>query len=298
MKRSLTDHPVFFLSYDEPGAIETYRDLSAHAPCAITHVHGVHGPDAAIRTCAEQSESDRFVTISADNRVNPALFFQKVPVVEEHTVQVFRSTNTLNGLSYENGGVKIWPRDTVLLHPTRETATIEAAFGDVHYPKVAIDFLGSHTNPALSPMHAYRSAYREVMRLSLIGGVRLRDFSETWGRLSQAARSRILVWGSVGSDRENGWWAILGARQAMHDFFVMNFSHHQIHNFDAFGRDFPKLLQDIDPEYAAKALRRKINAKLNLDLGDLEPQESRLVRSLYVHPPFAGAIGENPAWTP
>lgn len=290
MPRFISDLPIFFTSFDEPNALETFDALRGQAPRPITHVQGIAGLDAVILHCARSTTEAQFVTIAADNRVNPALFFQKLPACDPDVVQVFRAKNLLTGLEYERGAVKVWPRGTVLAHRTRESAEIETAFVETHYRKVGIDFLASQTDSGLTPIHAYRSAYREVLRLSLVENVRLRDFNETWGRLSAVARSRILVWTSVGADHENGWWSIFGARQAIHDFFVMNYSHDQINDYEKFAEGVENILDIVDPEYAAKSLRRRINKTLPLQIADLEADQSAHIKRLYVNPAYGGDL--------
>ncbi|RYD81603.1 MAG: hypothetical protein EOP84_10730 [Verrucomicrobiaceae bacterium] len=291
MNKSISDHHVFFVTYDEPDAETLYAEASAHTICRISHVSAVTGFDAMLQHCAERSTTERFVTIDGDNRINPALFFQRAGLVEEDVVQVFKSKNNVTGLEYDHGGVKIWPRNLVLLHPTHEKAKVEEAFVDVHYRKIGINFLASENRSNFSPLHAYRTAYREATKLTMIQGVRLRDFNEMWGRLTDVNRSRLLTWLTVGSDVDLGWWSILGARQALWNFWVKQYAHNLIHDFDRFARDFPHYHGEDDPEYAAKAMGRKLNRILGIDLTNLEPEQSRFVKRTYLHPEHSGWIG-------
>src|SRR6056300_856154 len=64
------DYDIIYLSYDEPNAEKNYADLCSKVPWA-KRVHGVHGSDAAHKACADLSETEYFVTVDADNIINP-----------------------------------------------------------------------------------------------------------------------------------------------------------------------------------------------------------------------------------
>ena len=66
----IIDQDVIFLSFDEPNAEKNYADLLSKIPWA-KRVHGVKGSDAAHKACAAESETEYFVTVDADNIVDP-----------------------------------------------------------------------------------------------------------------------------------------------------------------------------------------------------------------------------------
>jgi len=76
-KIKVIDQDVVFLSYDEPNAEKNYADLCSKLPWA-KRVHGVEGSDAAHKACADISETEYFITVDADNIVDPAFFQQEV----------------------------------------------------------------------------------------------------------------------------------------------------------------------------------------------------------------------------
>ena len=71
--KSLAELDVVFISYDEDNYEENYADLCDKVPWA-KHVHGVKGSDAAHKAAAELSETDRFISVDADNKVDPSFF--------------------------------------------------------------------------------------------------------------------------------------------------------------------------------------------------------------------------------
>ena len=64
------DYDIIYLSYDEPNAEENYYHLKQNIPWA-KRVHGVEGSDAAHKACANIAETERFITIDGDNKVDP-----------------------------------------------------------------------------------------------------------------------------------------------------------------------------------------------------------------------------------
>ena len=73
----VVDQDIIFLSYDEPNAEKNYADLCSKVPWA-KRVHGVEGSDAAHKACADLSETEYFVTVDADNIVDPEFLNQEV----------------------------------------------------------------------------------------------------------------------------------------------------------------------------------------------------------------------------
>jgi hypothetical protein len=67
------DCDIVYLSYDEPNAEKNYADLLKKVPWA-KRVHGVEGSDAAHKTCARLSDTEYFITVDADNIVDPKFF--------------------------------------------------------------------------------------------------------------------------------------------------------------------------------------------------------------------------------
>ena len=65
----LHDIDTIFISYDEPNADKNYSELVKILPWA-KRIHGIKGSDSAHKAAANLSETDRFVTVDADNIVH------------------------------------------------------------------------------------------------------------------------------------------------------------------------------------------------------------------------------------
>jgi len=70
---SINDFDIVYISYDEPNADENYSDLLDKCPWA-KRSHGVWGSDAAHKAAAAMSETERFITVDADNIVTEDFF--------------------------------------------------------------------------------------------------------------------------------------------------------------------------------------------------------------------------------
>ncbi len=293
MKFAVTDLDIFFISYDEPNADANFADLQVRSPRPIRRVHGVKGFDAAHRQCASLSTTPRFVTIDGDNQVNAAVFFQRLDDEgERDLVFSFKAKNIINGLEYGNGGVKIWPRGLVLQHPTHESAQNVEALHDFcwAYRYMQVDFLGSTVHCNGSPLQAFRSGYREGIKMTLINGERVESFVEMIGQNYPTALSRLNVWCSVGADIPNGWWAMFGARQAIYDNWVQKVPFHVINDYEAFRAAFLHYHAAKDPENQAKMLARLIQDKIGHQIADLDPFQSAWFKDTYVHPTRSGLM--------
>ena len=97
---SVNEFDIVFISFDEPNADENYADLLDKAPWA-KRSHGVFGSDAAHKAAADLAETDRFITIDADNIVDGNFFGVEVDmdIVGDLDVISWAGKNEVNGLS-------------------------------------------------------------------------------------------------------------------------------------------------------------------------------------------------------
>ena len=82
-KIDVTELDIFYISYDEPNCEEHWADLLNKVPWA-KRVHGVKGFDAAHKTAAEQSETDRFITVDGDNIVMDDFFIIDFTIIFQY----------------------------------------------------------------------------------------------------------------------------------------------------------------------------------------------------------------------
>lgn len=246
---SITEFDIIFLSYDEPNAEKHWADLSEKAPWA-KRVHGVKGFDAAHRACAEASETDWFITVDGDNTVRPEYFDVTVsfdPRKEPRRCFSWNGQNAINGLSYGNGGLKLWSKEFVLSMHTHEMADD---------PRKAVDFCWEADYQQIyqtysdvwnnsTPYQAFRVGFREGVKLSLNRGERVR--AEMMQHVLHPINLRNLrVWTSVGAHVENGLWAMYGARLAWNKMCDLCWDHTVVRCYDWFADYWQSIPSDLD----------------------------------------------------
>src|SRR6056300_550436 len=139
----IADYDIIFLSYDEPNAEKNYADLCSKVPWA-KRVHGVEGSDAAHKACADLSETEYFVTVDADNIVDPTFLNVEIDLnelgLDNSYVFSWCGKVHVNGLMYGNGGLKLWTRKFVHNMRTHENSVdgdskgkVEFCFDDKYY---------------------------------------------------------------------------------------------------------------------------------------------------------------------
>lgn len=237
--REITEFDVFFLSYDEPNAEKHWAHLLDICPWA-KRVHGVKGFDAAHRACADQSETDWFVTVDADNIVLPSFFDQTVDLDNPRRTFSWNGVNMVNGLIYGNGGLKLWSKQFALTMNSHEHS---------EDPRSAVDFCWEDDYRQVdracsevwtngSPYQAFRVGFREAVKLTLDRGQRV-DPAHMQRRLHPVNLRNARVWACVGADVPNGKWSMLGTRMGLSHMCDMNWDHTVIRDyawFDDFWR--------------------------------------------------------------
>lgn len=216
-KFNITEFDIIFLSYDEPNAEKHWADLLDKCPWA-KRVHGVAGFDAAHRACAEKSETDWFVTVDADNIVLPSFFDVTVeldPVLDSNRCFSWNGVNMINGLMYGNGGLKLWSKkfaSNMRSHELSDTADAVDFCWESDYTQVYATYSEVWNN--CSPYQAFRVGFREGVKLALDRGQRVPP-EKMKSVLHDANLRNLRIWTSVGSDVDNGIWAIAGARAGL-----------------------------------------------------------------------------------
>lgn len=308
MKVPITEYDVVFISYDEPNADENYQNLLEICPWA-KRSHGVWGSDAAHKAAAALSETDRFVTIDADNLVDPEFFNIEIDTTKlDMSVDVvsWSGKNMINGLVYGNGGIKFWPKNVVEQMKSHEIAVSKAGqvdfCWDIHY--VQMNNIYSNVWNNASCYQAYRAGFREGVKMSLDQGdiVKVENFKKY---IHYKNYKRLLVWMTIGSDVLNGLWAIYGARLGC---YMTNFKRNDWNWVDV--RDFEwhtKFFEsEIKPKFADNKgtlcvktgyaynlqklqeeiikLGRVLMRDLRLEIADLDEFGSKFFKETYVNP--------------
>ena len=236
MKIKIAELDIIFLSYDEPNAEKNWADLKNKVPWA-KRVHGILGSDAAHKECARISETDRFVTVDGDNTIKQE-FLDQVLDFDTHanlekSVISWCGQNIINGLMYGNGGLKCWPREYVLNMKTHENAdpyNVQAKVDfcwDAQYIQQNSCFSLTHNN--FTPKQAWRAGFREGVKLSLNRGERVAHSEFLKGHPKNL--NMLYIWTMVGSDVNNGEWAIYGAREGLEMTMLSDWDYVNVRDF-------------------------------------------------------------------
>jgi len=286
MHREISEFDFVFLSYDEPNAEALYADLLNHVPWA-KRVHGVKGFDSAHRACADVADTDFFITVDGDNRINPAFLETKINIADEQHdhAWTWAGRNIVNGLVYGNGGLKLWSKAFVRGMNSHENSDDDASKVDFCWNPKYHEVFGTWSTSEInaSPYQAFRAGYREGVKMSLDAGKKVRpaDFlRQVW----IYNLHKLMIWCSVGAHVDNGIWSIYGARMGAHDVNLTNFDHTEIRDYDWFNSKWSSVSGD-DPSQGSLLLGETLRRSLNLDIADLDMHQSKFFRSIYINPP-------------
>ena len=302
MKIDVTELDIFYISYDEPNCEENWADLLNKVPWA-KRVHGVKGFDAAHKTCAEQSETDRFITVDGDNIVMDEFFENTLEFPEtdhdgndiSESIFSWNAKNLLNGLVYGNGGLKCWPKEYTLGINTHEAATdgegMEFCW-KLNY--IQMNDIFSEVHQTASPFQAFRAGFREGVKLSLDQGARVKAH-EFQDKIWYGNFNRLNVWCNIGTDVDNGWWALYGARLGCEKTVLSDWDTNQISDYDWFKEFFEKEKSLIDSDEHLKQKSIEIGNRLNEEVQGMmlfEPndQMSKFFKATFVNPKRWGAM--------
>jgi len=306
-KVPVTDFDIIFVSYDEDNAEENWSDLKKKCPWA-KRVHGVYGSDAAHKAAAEQSATDRFTTVDADTIIKPEFFNATIDkkIAEDMTKTVsWSSMNHVNGLIYGNGSLKCWTKPFVMSMKTHEESD---------QPKNQVEFcfesgytqrndIFSITYPNGSPRQAWRSGFREGCKMSLDQGIKI-PIVELKDRIFWKNMIRLLVWCSVGTDVENGLWAIYGARMGVYKTNLTEWDYINVRDFEYLNDMWE---EEVAPEFesftssdmctttgycwdndklkeANMDLGNEIRDHLKFDIAELDDTASKFFRKVFINP--------------
>ena len=252
--KSLNELDVIFISYDEDNCEENWADLVDKVPWA-KRVHGVKGSDAAHKAAANLSETDRFISVDADNIVDPAFFDEEFdfdhPKLLGKAVS-WTAKNYINGLEYGNGGLKCWPKQYVLDMRTHENADSDDERNQVDFcwENSYVQMINQHsvTHPNGSPRQAFRAGFREGVKMGLNQGGKISadDFRKV---IWFGNYKRLITWCSVGADVENGVWAMYGTRLGCQMTNLTDWDFLNVRDFDWLNDFFAK---EVMPKFAAR----------------------------------------------
>ena len=286
MQREISEFDFVFLSYDEPTAEALYADLINIVPWA-KRVHGVKGFDAAHRACADVADTDFFVTVDGDNKISEQFLSIKINISEgqDDHAWTWAGRNHVNGLIYGNGGLKLWSKKFVQSMNSHENSTSDAGKVDFCWNAKYHEVFGTYSTSMIngSPYQAFRSGYREGVKMSLENGNKV-DPSDFARKIWIYNLHKLLIWSSVGADVENGIWSIYGARMGAHDCNLTKNDHTKISDYDWFSARWNDVKHD-DPVSGSMKLGEKLRQGLGIELADLDSDQSKFFKKVYINPP-------------
>jgi hypothetical protein len=287
----IIEQDIIFLSYDEPNAEKNYADLCAKVPWA-KRVHGVKGSDAAHKACAALSDTEYFVTVDADNIVDPKFLEVEIDLsalgLTSENVFSWCGRVHVNGLMYGNGGLKLWTRKFVNEMKTHENSDptdlkgkVEFCF-DNRYYQFNENYSESFTNA--TPFQAWRAGFREGVKMSLDQGARVKDLKSIWWQNYH----RLLVWSSVGTDVENGIYSILGAREGAALTNCTDWDYANVRDFDWLTNYWNEHYEKSSEEEKTNQINfygKELKEKCGLEIANLDPAGSKFFKTVYQNTP-------------
>jgi len=285
------EQDIIFLSYDEPNAEKNYADLVSKAPWA-KRVHGVKGSDAAHKACAAKSDTEYFVTVDADNIVDPRFLqvevdLEALNLTSEHVFSWCGRVH-VNGLMYGNGGLKMWTRKFVNNMRTHENSDpsdtkglVEFCFDDKYY-QFNENYSESVTNA--SPFQAWRAGFREGVKMSLDQGAKAKDIKKVWWQNYH----RLLVWCNIGADVPNGLWSLYGAREGAYKTNCTDWDYANVRDFEWLTNEweikYSKVTDKMLP-YEIMGLGETLNRECGLGLFDPCSESSKFFKTVFNNSP-------------
>lgn len=281
---NLLEFDVIFLSYDEPNAEEHYADLCNKVPWA-KRVHGVKGSDAAHKAAAELSETQWFVSVDADNIIRSEFFDVDLDMSDDK-IQVYSwcARNSINGLRYGNGGLKLWNKDFVLNMQTHEAAEDDRAQVDFCWENGYRAMPQTYSDSIINAtaFQAWRAGFREGVKMTLHDGLRVPSQQlkqHVWWHNIH----RLRIWSTVGAHEDHGLYGVLGARQGTYMTNCTDWDYVQVRDFDYLRELYEEIVLPLESniESEIKNLGDKIKLELGLDWPFLDAQQSKYTLDLY-----------------
>jgi hypothetical protein len=277
-KFQLKDLDVFYISFDEINCDANWARVLQLNPEA-KRVHGVLGFDKAHRACALASTTPRFVTIDGDNWLNDGAMEYELDDTDFPDVCFsFKSKNTLNGLAYGNGGVKVWNKEVFLASHTHELADTTDFCWNIRY--YGVDFLASSTVNNCTPYQAWRAGYREGVKLGYVGSLPLDDFANEQHRIPAGNLRMLRIWTALGRESNNGIWGILGARQGLYEIASKTCKNTVINDYNAMATKWAKV-ENLNAELTAQEYGLLLSDDYNFPVPELDKNVSDWVKSVF-----------------
>ena len=222
LEYNITPMDIIFISYDEPSAEKRYQKLKKRFPRA-KWCKGVQGQTQAYMTAARMSDTDYFFAVFPKNELVEEFDFQFQPDrLRNPCHYIFDCHIPVIDLRYGWGGIILYNKDLVL---KTTNPKLDFTMSQAHH---SVPILSAISNCNETPLLAYRSAFREVIKL-----MQMKPTVESQHRLKK--------WLTLGKG-ENAEWLHRGALDGK--------SHYETHK-----DDYSKLMYSYDYEWIKGKLR-------------------------------------------
>lgn len=204
---------IIFVAYGEHNAEQNWIKLVSRIPYAkrVSNVKGIYN---AYKTAADNSETDYFFVVDADNIILDDFNFDYIPSDDSIGTIIWQAKNPVNQLTYGYGGLKMYKKSEfysiVNLPKTLSNPFDFMNFYD--FPITSkikfIKKIASVTHFNSSPFDAWKAAFRECCKLASFGthlGLPEMQLFDNQNRLG--------IWCTTGKDKPFGEWVILGAEE-------------------------------------------------------------------------------------
>jgi hypothetical protein len=285
----IADLDCIYLSYDEPQKEEFWVKIKNLVPWA-RRVDGVKGSDAAHKAAAEASDTERFILIDGDNMPDVKFFnlifdFNNKDPLYKLAQYRWKAINSINGLRYGNGGMSSWTKTYVMNMKTHEasdgndTTTVDFCLdsGDNLYWSMHDCY--STTYPNYTSFQAFRAGFREGVKMCLNAG-RKPEINHFKQSVASRNFNNLTIWHNVGSDVDNGLWAVFGSRLGTYMTMLTDWDNKEVQWFDNINELWDKY-KDSNPATAAETYGEHLSNKLGLPICTLSPEQSRFFKRHY-----------------
>jgi hypothetical protein len=295
--KNILAYDTFYLTYDEPEKDQRWKTVKDLLPNA-QRVDGIKGFDAAHKECARLANTERVVIIDGDNSfisTNRPLLKIKKKLLKKPYVFSYSSINSINGLIYGNGGVKCWPRETLLSIKSHEFSDSEENAVDFCFstPYYQMPDAPTISNVNITPHQAFRAGFREGVKMTLDKGLPLsKDQLNQHGLNELIPKSnffRLKTWCEIGRDVENGIWAIYGARLGCRMILSDPNILESIRDYDWFIPFWEKCSKS-EPDQEAIKIKHELELSYSFLLDEVCPERSREFKSKIENPHREGLM--------
>jgi len=199
----------------------------------------------------------------------------------------WKAINHINGLRYGNGGISSWTKTYVANMKTHENQTegdvariADFCLDGSDNLYWAMNDCYSTTYPNYSPFQAWRAGFREGVKMCLVHGKKptVEEFKQN---VAKRNLNNLTIWHNVGSDVENGIWAICGARMGT-SYTMLNDSwdYRDVHWFDNY-IDLWKQVKDTTPSLLVEHIGELLKNRLGLPILNLDVEQSKFFKRHY-----------------